>query len=232
MQRGILAVTCLLAFSAAGAMAAPSNTGKPQTTDIASSGVVGNWLVLGIDGEAYIEFRADGTGVIRQDDEDYPFSYTVNASVTPHWIDLVSEGDIVKTIYELIGKDTMRLVEDLEDSRPRDFGDNPLLLSRALDIPVEDAPTETFLGRYEAMDGSRYSAIDLRADGTGRIFGEDYPEDGLAAVWERDGALIEVTMCDIRIRFRIMDGMTLRGPSDGTANTGRIFYRKDPARQP
>lgn len=232
MTRGILAIACILSLAATGTWAAPGNAGKPQATDIASSGLVGRWLVLGVDGKSYIEFRADGTGVIEQGDEDYPFSYTVNASVTPHWIDLVSGEDTVKTIYELVGKDTMRLVEDLAEGRPRDFGDDPLLLSRALDGPVEDAPTEAFLGRYEAMGDSRYFAIELRDGGSGLVFGMDCPEDGLAATWKRDGSLMEVTMNDIRIRFRIMDGMTLRGPSDGTANTGRLFYRKDPARQP
>jgi len=232
MTRGILAIACIVSLAAAGAWAAPSNAGKPQTTDIASSGLVGRWLVLNVDGEAFIEFRADGSGAIRQSDEEYPFSYTVNASVTPHWIDLVSEGDTVKTIYELVGKDTLRLVEDIADSRPRDFGEDPLLLSRALDVPVEEAPVETFLGRYEAMGDSRYLAIELRADGSGLVFGMDYPEEGLAVAWRREGSRMEVTMGDLRIRFGIMDGMTLRGPSDGTANTGRMFYRKDPAGQP
>jgi hypothetical protein len=226
------AMACIIAFAAMGAWAAPGNAGKPQTTDIASSGLVGRWLVLGLDGKTYIEFKADGTGSIRQWDEDYPFSYTVNASVTPHWIDLVSEGDTVMTIYELAGKDTLRLVEDISEGRPRDFGDEPLLLSRALDLPVEEAPVETFLGRYEAMVDSRYSAIELRAGGGGLVFRADYPEEGLPVAWRREGGLMEVTMGDIRIRFRIMDGMTLRGPSDGTANTGRMFYRKAPAGQP
>ena len=112
------------------------------------------------------------------------------------------------------------------------FGDDPLVLSRALDIPVDEAPTEAFLGRYDALDDSRYSSIELCADGTGKVFGMDYPEEGLAVAWKRDGAFLEVTMGDIRIRFRLMDGRTLRGPADGTANTGRIFYRKDPAGQP
>lgn len=229
--RTMVAMACIIALGAMGAWATPSNAGKPQTTDIASSGLVGSWLVLNFDGEAFIEFRADGTGAIRQGDEAYPFSYTVNASLTPHWIDLVSEGDTIKTIYELIGKDSLRLVEDISEDRPRDFGEDPLLLSRALDMPVEEAPTEAFLGRYEAMGDSRYFAIELRADGSGLVYGMDYPEEGRGLDWRREGALMEMTIGDIRIRFRIADGMTIRGPSDGTANTGRIYYRKDPASQ-
>mgnify|MGYP001174239416 CR=1 FL=1 len=232
IAKGILAISCILAFSATVAWASPGNAGKPQTTDIASSGLVGHWLVLGLDGKACIEFRADGTGVIRQADEEYQFSYTVNDSVTPHWIDLVSEGDTVKTIYELADRETLRIVDDVTDGRPREFGDEPLLLSRALDIPVEEAPTDTFLGRYDALGDSRYSAMEFRADGTGLVFGMDYPEEGLAVAWKRDGAFLEVTMGDIDIRFRLMDGRTLRGPSDGTSNMGRIFYRKDQAGQP
>lgn len=231
MTRGILAIACLVSLAAA-AGAAPGNTGKPQTTDIASSGLVGRWLVLGLDGTAYIEFRAEGSGEIRQGDEAYPFSYTVNASVSPHWLDLVSEGDTTRTIYELLDGQTLLIADDVADERPRDFGADPLLLSRALGIPVEEAPVETFLGNYHAMGDSRYSAIELRAGGGGLVFGTGYPEGGLPVAWRREGAHMEVTIGDARIRFGIVDGMTLKGPSDGTANSGWTFYRKDPAGRP